>query len=858
MTQEFHHHWLKKQILIPLTLVMVSLLALFLFAFNRHVVSSANNAINRDLRGIQTFWEVQSQQRVNSLSAILSLITRHEGLRSGLQQKCYRTLLRYGDQVFADLNDTYRITSLTFLDEQRRNLLRIHDFEPADTNRNMIGRFTAQQAASTGRIAVAWEFDRAGELALRAVIPWHHEGKLLGYVEVAQGIHKTLHNLDDLFDLTHLVVVTKQYLSEIGLDQLSQVYDMPVQWSRYPDVLVLHRSSSTIPPVLDGILQKSNWKEGVEGLEFAFNGRYFSTRVLPLPIGSGGEVGHIIALRDVTGARRAYTNVLGLVNLGALILVAFLVWLFYKITSRTEHKLARSYEELQASHRAVALAHQEWVASFDAIREPIFLHDEHYRVIRANRAYRERTGLPAEQIIGRPYYEIFPRNEGPLSSCKKALQDPAGELEEEEIRLATGETFLSRSFFVRDTDNQYQYSVHILEDITVRQHMEAALRKENRAYRTVSQSNQALIHAEEEGQLLQEICDTITGIGGYRLAWVGFKRDDLTKNIEPKGYSGISEEELIAQHLSWHGDFVNDCAAPCQAILTGQPHMIGNVLEASDFPKLQASAQCLSFASLLALPLHDEGQVFGVLTICAAEPDAFDDREIKLLSELADDISYGTVALRTRAERAQAEHERLRMLQRLDATLSNTVQAMGNLLEVRDPYTAGHQQRVARLATALGEEMHLSEERLHALTIASTLHDIGKIYVPAEILSKPGKLNNIEMSLVKTHPEVGHKILKPIDFPWPVAEIVLQHHEHLDGSGYPYGLVGDDILLEARILTVADVVESLSSHRPYRPTMGLETALEELSRLRGSFYDPQVVDACMALFKRKGYRMEAA
>jgi putative nucleotidyltransferase with HDIG domain len=177
-----------------------------------------------------------------------------------------------------------------------------------------------------------------------------------------------------------------------------------------------------------------------------------------------------------------------------------------------------------------------------------------------------------------------------------------------------------------------------------------------------------------------------------------------------------------------------------------------------------------------------------------------------------------------------------------------TISAMAAIAEIRDPYTAGHQRRVAELAKAIALELGLGEECAETVRLAGLIHDIGKIYVPAEILSKPGRLNATEFSLIRLHPEVGYDILKRVDFPWPLAPIVLQHHEHMDGSGYPKGLRSEEILIEARILAVADVVEAMASHRPYRPALGLERALLQVSTHAGTRYDERVVDACLALF----------
>jgi len=191
--------------------------------------------------------------------------------------------------------------------------------------------------------------------------------------------------------------------------------------------------------------------------------------------------------------------------------------------------------------------------------------------------------------------------------------------------------------------------------------------------------------------------------------------------------------------------------------------------------------------------------------------------------------------------------------QDLRTSLLGSITTMASIVEMRDPYTAGHQRRVAELAVAIANELKLPEEQVEGVHLAGVVHDIGKIRVPAEILSKPGKLSVLEFGIIKEHSQSGYEILKNIDFPWPIAKIVLQHHERMDGSGYPQGLKGDQILLEARILAVADVVEAITSHRPYRPGLGLEVALEEITHSRGILYDPQVVDACLAVFREQHF-----
>lgn len=193
--------------------------------------------------------------------------------------------------------------------------------------------------------------------------------------------------------------------------------------------------------------------------------------------------------------------------------------------------------------------------------------------------------------------------------------------------------------------------------------------------------------------------------------------------------------------------------------------------------------------------------------------------------------------------------------QRLKSNMLDFITAIASTVEMRDPFAAGHQRRVAHLAAAMAREMQLPADQAEGLYLAGVVLDVGKIRVPTETLCKPGRLNAIEFRLVKEHARAGYDILKSIDFPWPIAQAILQHHERLDGSGYPQGLKGEAILLEARILAVADVVEAMLSHRPYRAALGVEVALEEISLHQGTLYDPRVAQACLTLFRERGYRL---
>jgi HD-GYP domain-containing protein (c-di-GMP phosphodiesterase class II) len=248
--------------------------------------------------------------------------------------------------------------------------------------------------------------------------------------------------------------------------------------------------------------------------------------------------------------------------------------------------------------------------------------------------------------------------------------------------------------------------------------------------------------------------------------------------------------------------------------------------------------------SILFVPIYAEQQRWGVVSI----DDCYSDRTWS-----AAEID----SLKTFASMVGGAVTRVAAYQRIENALQTAVAALASMAEQRDPYTAGHQRRVAELAAAIAGEMGLSKDRIQGLYMASVIHDIGKNGVPAEILTKPGRLTPIEFALIQTHAQLGYDIVKGIDFPWPVGLIILQHHERLDGSGYPQGLTGREILLEAKILAVADVVEAMMAHRPHRPALGIDAALAELEKGEGRLYDPAAVKVCRTLFRDKGFKFSS-
>jgi putative nucleotidyltransferase with HDIG domain/PAS domain S-box-containing protein len=605
---------------------------------------------------------------------------------------------------------------------------------------------------------------------------------------------------------------------------------------------------------------------------------------------------------------------------------------------------------LAESRDRIEQAHREWVEAFDAVPDPIFVHDSEGRLVRANRAYTEAAGLPFKEMLGRPYWEVFPRGDGPFPGC--SLHDEDSE-EPYEMTLA-GRHYTTRSFRLHHGEDRPRSGIHILQDITARRESQArehallevlservkeidclyqvtrlaadteqpleqvlqrvadtlpggwqypdkaaarvrlgesnltsrnyrptewtlqapiplpdppdgevelcyleplpkadhgpfldeelaliesvgvqlgqliaqrrhaeSLHRLNRTLRTLSQSNTALVRAGSEVELNQSLCDVMARQGGYPLVWVAYRDDRPAAGMQIRAVAGtLSTQDQLLRRAA--------------TINTGAPANLEPGTSEGD-------------RSCVVLPLAEAERVFGVLGVCAAPQQEFTTEEVALLEELANDLAFGIRSHRTSDERDRAREA-------LGKVLFQTIEAISRTVEIRDPYTAGHQRRVALLAEAIARALGWGEDRIEGLRLGAIIHDIGKIYVPAEILNRPGRLTPQEFGIIQQHPQVGHDIVRGISFPWPVAEMILQHHERLDGSGYPNGLAGDAIVEEARILAVADVVEAISAHRPYRPALGPEKALAEIRSGRGGRYDADIVDTCVGLFEEARFQ----
>ena len=376
------------------------------------------------------------------------------------------------------------------------------------------------------------------------------------------------------------------------------------------------------------------------------------------------------------------------------------------------------------------------------------------------------------------------------------------------------------------------------------------IKRVNRAYKANSAVNTVMLHADSIDELLHEVCRRIVDIGGYLLAWVGISDENTEYDVVPLAYAGREEGYLKAKGKTSLKDPEKGYGPAGIAIKSEKTYICRNIEKDLTTARWWSEAVKRGYKAVISLPLYkNDHKIWGALTIYSGKEDVFDDEEVNLLTEMAGDLSYGIAALSVRLEKDIITDELKDSLDKMHRVLHQTVDALGNLLEFRDPYTAGHQERVARLAKEIAVRMNLSPQIIEGISVAGALHDIGKIAVPGEILSKPGDISRIETMLIKEHSTAGYEIIKDIEFPWPIGQIVLQHHERMDGSGYPQGLKGEEILLEARILAVADTVEAMSSFRPYRMALGVDKALEEIRQNKGVLYDPAVVDKCLQIFK---------
>jgi putative nucleotidyltransferase with HDIG domain len=473
----------------------------------------------------------------------------------------------------------------------------------------------------------------------------------------------------------------------------------------------------------------------------------------------------------------------------------------------------------------------------DAIPEGFFLCDTDLRVVDVNDEALEMLGIARDRVVGLPL---------PLSAWDAVREDGAPLPPEEHAAaraLATGQDCGDVVMGLRTPDRGWRWlsgSACLLVDgdrvdgVAVSFTDITTQRAEHRALSCLGLSNKILVTATSESELIDGACNTIVQAGRYALAWLGVGNDDAKRSITILGYSGVTEH-LIEEELSWSADVSAGLGPIGVAMRTGEVQVDNDLAFRASHSSESQPALRSAFASMIAIRLTDDLQPPAVLTIHSWDPQAFDGPAVALLTEMAGDLGYGIVKHR----------DALRLEEALDGTLA----VIARMTETRDPYTAGHQKRVSALSAAIAERLALTPAEVEGVRRGAQVHDVGKIAVAVEILSRPGRLDDLEFALVKRHCAVGADILRRADLPWPIAEIAEQHHERLDGSGYPAGLRAEQIILPARIVAVADVVEAMAHHRPYRPALGIDAALSEVREHAGVLFDRDVVEACLAEFE---------
>jgi len=460
-----------------------------------------------------------------------------------------------------------------------------------------------------------------------------------------------------------------------------------------------------------------------------------------------------------------------------------------------------------------------------------------------------------EKIVGRDWFKNFlsERVRDDVEKVfEKLMAGEIGKTEYYENPVLTGsgkeKVIAWNNKVVKDDKGAILGTLSTGIDITDKRKQEEKIKRLYSLQKAVREINQTLLKVKTEPELFTRICKILVEeIKDFKFSWIGFLEKEIFK-VKPVAHAGVEEGYLSSIEVRWD-ESKHGMGPTGMAIKEKRPFIVSDIENDPLSSPWRKEALKRGYKSSAVFPLLHKGEIVGALNIYSEKKDAFQGEEVEFLKEAASDIVIGIRSLRL-------EKELEKTVEELERTTEGIIWTIAKIVEIKDPYTSGHQRRVANLSRAIAKEMNLPQEQIEGVYMAATIHDIGKIYIPSEILSKPGKLTQLEFYMIRTHPQYGYNMLKDIDFPWPVALAVLQHHERLDGSGYPQGLFGKDIILEARILAVADVVEAMSSHRPYRPALSIDKALEEILKNKGILYDSNVVDVCVKLFTEKKFKFE--
>ena len=487
---------------------------------------------------------------------------------------------------------------------------------------------------------------------------------------------------------------------------------------------------------------------------------------------------------------------------------------------------------------------------FETARDGILLLNlDTGRIEDINPFLLEILGYTRDEMIGKTLWEIGAFKDIGLSKASfvELQQTHYARYEDLPLQTKAGDPiaveFISN---VYDADG-IQVIQCSIRDISSRHLAQAELRATARALKMLSAGNNSLLSATDETTLLNEFCRIVVETGSYRMSWVGIGQNDAAKSVVAVAHYGHDDGYLALAQLTW-ADVLRGNGPVGRALRSQQVQFSEDIALDPSMGPWQAAALARDFHSTIAIPFREPDGRPACLTMYGGKRNAWSAAERALLQEMADDLSFGIAALRMAQDKLQFQEQ-------LRHSLEQTISVIAETVDQHDAYTAGHQRRVADICAHIATNLGLAEETARGLHLAATIHDLGKIGIPAELLTKPRQLSPMEFGLVKEHVQIGYNIIKKVDFPWPIAQIVLQHHERMDGSGYPRGLVGEDILIEARILAVADVVEAMASARPYRRALGIDAALAEIETHRGTTFDAAVVDACLRLFREQGYKI---
>jgi len=514
--------------------------------------------------------------------------------------------------------------------------------------------------------------------------------------------------------------------------------------------------------------------------------------------------------------------------------------------------IVRGITKRKETEKTLAESEEKYHTVFENAGTAIMVIEEDETISMVNTQYEKLSGYSKKEIENKMKWAdlIVPEDLERVKRYHITRRKARGKAPSEyEFRMIDKKGNIKNIFLKTGMMSNSKRSIASLTDITERKRAEERIKHLDLVIHAIRNVNQLIVKEKDRERLLKGVCDSLIKTRGYYHARIVLLNEEgkISTHIEaalrkdflplvkllkesemtPCGQRALKQEEVV---------IIEDPASAC-----------------TDCPLVPA---CSAQRGVMTIRLEYHGRLYGKISVSIPVHFINDKEEHALFKEVAGDIALGLHSIEMREKLDKQTYNLQQNYQKTKRAMDATIETMSKIVEAKDPYTAGHQQRVSQLTIAIAKELNFSEDKIEGIRIASLIHDIGKIGLPTEILSKPTKLSDIEFSLIKEHSQIGYDILKFIDFSYPVANIVLQHHERLNGSGYPHHLKGDEVLLEARIIGVADVVEAMSSHRPYRPALGIDKALEEILKNRGILYDPEAVDACLKLFKEKGFKFE--